>query len=52
MTRRLGILDQHALRLTDIQSVIATMRPLDGAAEIPGLASGAMPSHYRLRYVF
>jgi len=36
MTRRLGILDQHALRLTDIQSVIATMRPLDGAAEFLG----------------
>src|SRR5688572_10577857 len=33
MVRRLGILDQHKLRLTDIQSVIATMRPLDGAAE-------------------
>jgi len=36
MTRRLSILDQHALRLTDIQSVIATMRPLDGAAEFLG----------------
>lgn len=33
MTRRLGILDKHNLRLTDIQSVIATMRPLDGAPE-------------------
>lgn len=33
MVRRLGILNQHNLRLTDIQSVIATMRPLDGAAE-------------------
>jgi phosphoserine/homoserine phosphotransferase len=33
MVRRLGILDQHKLRLRDIQSVIATMQPLDGAAE-------------------
>ncbi len=36
MKRRLGILDQHKLRLADIQSVIATMRPLDGAAEFLG----------------
>jgi len=33
MRRRLGILDQHGLRLADIQQVIGTMRPLDGAAE-------------------
>lgn len=33
MKRRLGILDDHKLRLADIQAVIATMRPLEGAAE-------------------
>ncbi|HKN86612.1 MAG TPA: bifunctional phosphoserine phosphatase/homoserine phosphotransferase ThrH [Nitrospiraceae bacterium] len=33
MKRRLGILDHHKLGLPDIQSVIAGMRPLDGAAE-------------------
>ena len=31
MTRRLGILDQHKLTLKDIQNVIATMSPLEGA---------------------
>jgi len=36
MKRRLAILDQHKLTLTDIQSVIATMKPLDGAAEFLG----------------
>ena len=33
MKRRLAILDEHKLRLTDIQSVIATMQPLEGAPE-------------------
>lgn len=33
MKRRLGILDQHRLRLPDIQAVIATMAPLEGAGE-------------------
>ena len=33
MQRRLRILDQHELRLQDIQAVIATMQPLPGAAE-------------------
>lgn len=33
MKRRLGILDQHGLRLQDIQAVIATMAPLEGAGE-------------------
>jgi phosphoserine/homoserine phosphotransferase len=33
MRRRLTILDAHALRLADIQRVIGTMRPLDGAGE-------------------
>ncbi|WP_447978978.1 bifunctional phosphoserine phosphatase/homoserine phosphotransferase ThrH [Candidatus Nitrospira bockiana] len=36
MKRRLGILDQHRLKLADIQSVIATMAPLDGATEFLG----------------
>src|SRR5688572_19929852 len=36
MKRRLAILDQHKLLLTDIQSVIATMKPLEGAAEFLG----------------
>jgi phosphoserine/homoserine phosphotransferase len=31
MRRRLGILDQHKLRLPDIQQVIGTMAPLEGA---------------------
>jgi len=33
MRRRLGILDQHKLRLPDIQQVIGTMAPLEGAHE-------------------
>jgi phosphoserine/homoserine phosphotransferase len=33
MKRRLGILDQHRLRLQDIQAVIASMAPLEGAGE-------------------
>ena len=33
MKRRIGILDQHNLKLQDIQNVIATMDPLEGAAE-------------------
>jgi phosphoserine/homoserine phosphotransferase len=33
MRRRLAILNQHGLRLQDIQSVISTMAPLDGARE-------------------
>ena len=33
MKRRLGILDQHGLTLPDIQAVIATMEPLEGASE-------------------
>jgi phosphoserine/homoserine phosphotransferase len=31
MRRRLAILDEHRLGLADIQSVIATLRPLEGA---------------------
>ena len=33
MTMRLGILAKHGLGLPQIQEVIATLRPLDGAAE-------------------
>ena len=33
MKRRLKILEEHSLRLPDIQSVIATMGPLEGASE-------------------
>lgn len=33
MTRRLAILDQHKLKLADIQSVIEAMGPLEGAPE-------------------
>ena len=33
MQRRLGILRDHGLKLPDIQAVIATMEPLDGALE-------------------
>jgi phosphoserine / homoserine phosphotransferase len=32
MRQRLHLLDQHGLKLPDIQAVIDTMRPLDGAA--------------------
>ena len=31
MKRRIGILDQHNLKLKDIQDVISTIKPLDGA---------------------
>ncbi len=33
MLGRIKILDQHGLKLADIQEVIATLRPLDGALE-------------------
>ena len=33
MRGRLALLDQHQLKLTDIQRVIASMEPLEGAAE-------------------
>jgi len=33
MTQRLNILDQHNLKIQDIQEVIATLSPLEGAAE-------------------
>ena len=33
MKGRLKILDQHGLKLSDIQQVIGTLRPLDGALE-------------------
>ena len=33
MKRRLGILDQQGLKLPDIQAVIGTMEPLEGATE-------------------
>ena len=31
MRERIGLLEQHALKLPDIQRVIATMQPMDGA---------------------
>jgi len=33
MKQRLGLLDQHGLKLNDIQDVIATLEPLPGAIE-------------------
>jgi phosphoserine/homoserine phosphotransferase len=36
MRGRIKILDQHGLKLADIQEVIATMRPLPGAVEFLG----------------
>ena len=33
MKQRLRILDEHGLKLSDIQEVIATLKPLDGAVE-------------------
>ncbi len=33
MKQRLGLLDQHGLRLPDIQATIATLKPLPGAAD-------------------
>ncbi len=32
MQQRLRILDEHGLKLADIQAVIATLKPLDGAS--------------------
>jgi len=34
MKKRLGILDAHNLKLKDIQDVIATMEPLEGAVDL------------------
>jgi phosphoserine/homoserine phosphotransferase len=36
MKWRLGILDQHRLKLADIQAVIGAMKPLDGAGQFLG----------------
>lgn len=40
MRGRIAILDQHALRLPDIQAVIREMGPLDGAREFLGWLRG------------
>src|SRR5579885_3349673 len=40
MKQRLSILDQHRLRLQDIQEVIATMAPMEGAGEFLGWLRG------------
>ncbi|MCG8640683.1 MAG: bifunctional phosphoserine phosphatase/homoserine phosphotransferase ThrH [Desulfobacterales bacterium] len=34
MTKRLGLLKEHKLTIKDIQDVIATLEPLDGAADM------------------
>ena len=36
MKWRIGILDQHKLKLANIQAVIGTMKPLEGASEFLG----------------
>jgi phosphoserine/homoserine phosphotransferase len=36
MKQRLALLDEHGLRIDDIQAVIADMSPLDGASEFLG----------------
>ncbi len=36
MKKRIGILDRHSLKLKDIQNVIDTMQPLDGAQDFLG----------------
>jgi phosphoserine / homoserine phosphotransferase len=33
MTKRLAVLDEHGLKLKDIQAVIAKMKPLEGASD-------------------
>jgi phosphoserine / homoserine phosphotransferase len=43
MKGRLKILDQHGLKLTDIQQVIGTLRPLDGALEFMRELRAATP---------
>ena len=39
MRGRLALLDKHGLKLPEIQKVISTLRPLDGAREEIGRAS-------------
>jgi len=34
MTKRLGILKEHNLKISDIQNVVSTLDPLDGAVEM------------------
>ncbi len=43
MRQRLRILDEHQLSLADIQAVIATLKPLPGAADFLGWARSQMP---------
>lgn len=43
MRQRIEILDRHGLKLSDIQNVIATMRPLDGAQEFLEWLKGRFP---------
>ncbi|MDF1755111.1 MAG: bifunctional phosphoserine phosphatase/homoserine phosphotransferase ThrH [Verrucomicrobiales bacterium] len=42
MTQRLRILDQHGLKISQIQEVIDTLTPLDGAAEFLDWLRGEM----------
>ena len=51
MKQRLSLLDQHGLRLPDIQAAIAKLEPLPGAVDFSGLASREVPDHYLVRYV-
>ena len=39
MKQRLRILDEHGLKLGDIQEVIATLKPLEGGGGIRRLAA-------------
>jgi len=41
MLGRIKILDQHGLKLSDIQEAIAALKPLDGALDFIGPGAGA-----------
>jgi phosphoserine/homoserine phosphotransferase len=45
MKQRLRILEEHKLGLKEIQDVIATLKPLDGAVEFIDWLRERFPSH-------
>jgi len=51
MRGRLAILDQHGLKLSDIQNVIGTLRPLPGGREFSGMTAFVGAGRHPVRHV-
>ena len=51
MNQRIKILDRHGLKLKDIQDVIATIKPLDGALDFLWWIRKKNTGHRGIRYL-